>query len=242
MACAARRWFLCVSFFLFAAGVSAAEDLDCIIEPKEEAKISSQVPGIIEEVLVERGDMVEKGQVLATLKSGVEAASANLARARLDFGKRKLARNEELFLKEHVSAHEKDEMETEIQIAELQLHEATERLEMRTIRSPIEGVVKERFLSPGEYVGENPILTVSLINPLNVEVVVPVRLYGSIKKGMNAQIRPESPVGGVHTGKVVIVDRVMDAASGTFGVRVELPNPTHRLPAGLKCKARFTRN
>jgi membrane fusion protein (multidrug efflux system) len=38
---------------------------------------------------------------------------------------------------------------------------------------------------------------------------------------------------------VVIVDRVVDAASGTFGVRLTLSNPSNRLPAGLKCRVRF---
>ena len=77
------------------------------------------------------------------------------------------------------------------------------------------------------------------INPLNVEVIVPVQHIGSIKKGMRAKVRPEKPVGGVYTGKVVIVDSIIDAASGTFGVRVELPNPSLKLPAGLKCHVRF---
>jgi len=56
---------------------------------------------------------------------------------------------------------------------------------------------------------------------------------------MQAQIRPESPKGGIYTASVVIVDQVVDAASGTYGVRLEMSNPFHRLPAGLKCKVRF---
>ena len=47
---------------------------------------------------------------------------------------------------------------------------------------------------------------------------------------------PESPVGGRHNARVHVVDRVMDPASGTFGVRLELQNPGLRLPAGIKCK------
>jgi len=39
---------------------------------------------------------------------------------------------------------------------------------------------------------------------------------------------------------VTVVDKVMDAASGTFGVRLALPNPDLALPAGLKCKIRFS--
>jgi len=66
-----------------------------------------------------------------------------------------------------------------------------------------------------------------------------VELLGAIKVGMQADVTPENPVGQVYKAKVTIVDRVLDAASGTFGVRLELPNPKYRLPAGLKCKVTF---
>jgi len=56
---------------------------------------------------------------------------------------------------------------------------------------------------------------------------------------MHAKVIPEAPIGGQYTAEVKIVDRVIDAASGTFGVRLELPNPGYRLQAGLKCKVIF---
>ncbi|HET57571.1 MAG TPA: efflux RND transporter periplasmic adaptor subunit, partial [Deltaproteobacteria bacterium] len=198
-----------------------------LVEPSDVIELSSQVPGIIERVSVERGDRIRQGQTLAVLKSGVEAAQVELARARLDFGKRRVLRNQELYEKQLISIHEKDEMETEILIMELQLREALERLELRTIASPVQGIVVERHLGPGEYIGEGSIMRIARIDPLNVEVVVPVEYYGSIEKGMKAEVRPEEPLGGSHQGTVVIVDEVIDAASGTFGVRVRLSNPGH---------------
>jgi multidrug efflux pump subunit AcrA (membrane-fusion protein) len=50
---------------------------------------------------------------------------------------------------------------------------------------------------------------------------------------------PEAPVGGRHAATVAVVDRVVDAASGTFGIRLLLPNPDLALPAGLRCRVRF---
>jgi len=50
---------------------------------------------------------------------------------------------------------------------------------------------------------------------------------------------PEAPVGGDYAAKIEVVDRMLDAASGTFGVRLRLPNPGNRIPAGVKCKVRF---
>jgi multidrug efflux pump subunit AcrA (membrane-fusion protein) len=130
-------------------------------------------------------------------------------------------------------------METEIKKDEAILHQVSAKLEMKTIRSPVDGVVVKVDLAAGEYVGEKPIMTIVQIDPLNVEVVVPVSEYGTIKKGMYADVRPEDPVGGVHPGKVTIVDRVVNAASGSFGVRVELPNPNLLIPSGLKCNVKF---
>ena len=110
---------------------------------------------------------------------------------------------------------------------------------MRTIRSPISGVVVARSRSRGEFVGQDPVLTVASIDPLSVELIVPVARYGSVKVGPFAEVMPEAPVGGIHRARVTIVDEVIDAASGTFGVRMELPNPNYEVPAGLKCKVRF---
>jgi hypothetical protein len=56
---------------------------------------------------------------------------------------------------------------------------------------------------------------------------------------MKAAVVPEVPGDQVHVATVGIVDRVIDAASGSFGVQLELPNPEHRIPGGLRCRVRF---
>lgn len=236
-----RQAFVLVLFFLLAPAVHAGEmpAFEGLIEPREIVNFGSQVPGILEKVYVERGDRVSTGQVLARLKSGVEAAALRSAEAKVDFGQRKSQRNEELTKKKLISVHEKDEIETELQLARLQVSEAREQLELRVIRSTVDGVVVKRTGAPGGYVGEEPFLTVARIDPLNVELVIPVQFIGAIKEGMTAKILPDEPVGGEYEARVVIVDKVVDAASGTFGVRLELPNPKLALPAGLKCRALF---
>jgi RND family efflux transporter MFP subunit len=227
-------------FAVFAPPRAAAQRThEGMMEPYLTVNVASQVPGILEEVLVKRGDIVAKGQVVATLRAAVEKADLEQASAMLEFNRRKLERNKELVAQGNVSANDEDEMATEIKKDEAILHQVSAKLEMRIIRSPVDGVVVKVDLSSGEYVGEKQIMTIAQIDPLNVEVVVPVSEYGTIKKGMMAEVRPESPVGGVYTGKVTIVDRVVNAASGSFGVRVELPNPNLAIPSGLKCNVKF---
>lgn len=211
----------------------------CLLEPSSRVDVASEVPGVLDAVLVERGAAVRRGGTLARLRSGVEEAAVTLARAKADFGVRKSSRNNELAVEEMISTHEKDEFETEAAIARLELREAEQRLRMRQILSPVDGIVVQRHKSAGEYVGDEPVFTLVRVDPLHVEVVVPASRYGSIRKGMVATVRPEKPVGGAYKARVSIVDPVVDAASGTFGVRLTLPNPNNALPAGLKCAVSF---
>lgn len=232
-------WAMAVLFITSAPAF--AEDFEGLVYPSEVVKVSSQVPGILEEVAVERGDLVKKGQVLARLKSGQEKASLELVRANVEFLRRKMERNVELARKKLISDNENDELVTELRKAELQLDEVQEKLKLRTIQSTIDGVVTERLMAPGDYVGEAPILKLASLDPLNIEVIVPARRFGSTRKGMKAEVRPEQPVGGVHVGTVTIVDKVIDPASSTFAVRVEIANPELKIPSGLKCQVRFVK-
>lgn len=213
--------------------------LDCIIEPSSTVKLGSGVPGIIEEIAVDRGDMVQKGQVLVRLDSKVERASMESRKARYDFAKNDYKRKSGLYGKALIPTREADESETNMKIAQRDFEEAEKVYERRTIRSPIDGVVVQRLLQPGERVEEQPILTLAQLSPLYVEVIVPAGMLGSVKTGDRVAVRPENPIKGEHIGRVKIVDNVVDAASGTFGIRIELENKNYSIPSGLKCTVRF---
>jgi len=257
-----------LAFVVLGARTNYAAELDCLIEPKVTVAVSFSVEGLLETVTVDRGDLVEEGQVLATLESSVEKAAVAVAHARtqmqaaikagevrVDFGGRKLARQQEGYQGGGISFGEVDEAATAKALAEVAVQEATENkrlaetemqravaeLAVRTVRSPITGVVTERLLSPGEFAKQTPLLKVAQLDPLRIEVIVPVAQLGKITVGMPAEIIPEAPANSVYQARVTVVDRVVDAASGTFGVRLEMPNPRYRLAAGLRCKIRFPR-
>jgi RND family efflux transporter MFP subunit len=247
---------------------NALEELDCVIEPQSTIEVSSATVGVLAFVKVDRGDKVKKGQLLAQLQSGVEEANVQLAKmradsrlnimvmqARYELNQRSQDRLEELF-KTHatsekeldearartvVAKHELEKAKVEQQLAQLELKRAEEVLELRSIRSPINGIVMEKFKSAGEYVDnqQQPVLKLAKVDLLNIEVVAPVSLFGSIKKGMKAKVIPQKPIGGNYTAKVVIVDPIIDAASATFSIRLHLPNKKYKIPAGLGCQVKF---
>jgi RND family efflux transporter MFP subunit len=244
-----------------------SDAFDCVIEPWQTAKLSSAVAGVIREVTVDRGDFVKKGQVVARLEAGVEEANLALAKvkatsdqpiksalAKLDYLRNKYDRSAALVGRGIVSKNQFDEdmanakvaeqdistAELNQKIAALDVDQAEAVVTQRILRSPVDGVVTEILLRPGEYRNDqSPILTVAQIDPLRVEAYVPTTYYRQVENAAVATVEPEYPFGGTYQATVTIVDRVMDAASGTFGVRLELPIPDHRLPAGLKCKIRF---
>ena len=222
-------------------GVHAADRLDRegLIEPSMTVDLGSPVRGVLADVLVRRGDIVRKGAVVARLDARAEKAAVELAKARAAYTKRRMERNEDLYRQDLVSSQERDEMATESQLAALELRESEARLSMRTITSPINGVVVDRVRSPGEFVEDTEIVKLAQIDPLNIEVVVPVDYFGRITAGMDAEVTSQAPLSQTHGAKVTIVDRVIDAASSTFRVRLQIPNRRLAMPSGLRCQVRF---
>ncbi|MBQ0721025.1 MAG: efflux RND transporter periplasmic adaptor subunit [Gammaproteobacteria bacterium] len=221
----------------------SGSQLSCLLEPSSEILLSSQVSGIVSRVNAERGGMVKKNQILLSLESELERAALRTVIARADFASRKLNRNQELLEQGLLSDFERDELVTEQQLARLTVAEAEARLKQRDIRSPIKGVVVKRHVSIGEYVGSEPVMELMALNPLYAEIVMRSDSYGQVSKGMKVKVKIVHPSGdGSETevaGKVVVVDRVIDAASNTFGFRVKVNNPDLSLPAGLKCRIAF---
>jgi RND family efflux transporter MFP subunit len=256
------------AFFLLSASAVYAEtvEFDGLIEPYVVVDIGAPAEGIVAKVTVDRSNSVKKGQILVKLESSVERAALEKAKAMVTFdGEIGLQQTQLAFAKRShdrfrqlkaIANHDKDQAATEIirvghrlkqarekrTLAKFELKKARAILNRFSIKSPISGVVVERYVSPGEYVDSQPLLRVAQIDPLRVEVIVPAQIFGRIISGMTATIVPELPEYGEQIATVTIVDKVIDAASSTFGVRLELPNAEQQIPSGLRCLVRFEIN
>jgi RND family efflux transporter MFP subunit len=246
------------------AKITAAKSFGCLIEPDRIADVGSQVIGLVERVNVERGDDVRAGQPLLTLRAEVERANANAAttRARIDadvhaaqasltLAEQKARRAQSLQAENFISDQAVEQARAELELARQKLAQsrgqlriwsderrvADAQLALRTVRSPLTGVVVERFVNVGERVEEKPLMRVAVVDPLRVELMVPTDQYGSMAVGDKITVRPELPGAAAVVATVRQVDGVLDAASNSFRVRLSLPNPNRKLPAGLRCKA-----
>jgi len=193
---------------------------------------------VLASVNVSRSDYVTAGTELASLESDVELASLKLAtrlasmnsatrlrQLNADFGSRTLERNES----------------ENSEIAQIELVRAKAVLNRRTIRAPFDGAIIESYKTVGEYVADDPILQIASLDPLHVEVIVPLTQLGIVESGMRGEISMDVPGFEDATFDAIVrrIDPVADAASATYGVLLELPNPELTIPSGVRCKLDF---
>lgn len=258
---------------LLAAGIAElalAGEFDCVVQPRQTLEIRSPIEGLIERLHVDRGQFVRKGQELAVIDSSVERVAAEAAKFRsqmlgatraaeskIQVSSRKLGRVQELHKQDFLPEQARDEALGEKQLAEAELREAQDNrqlaeieyrrqmtlVRLKSIRSPIDGVVTERVLNVGELaeagVGRKPILKLAEIDTLHVEALLPAAAYPQVQMGMNGDITPAIGPKPSTRATVSVIDRVLDAGSGTFGIRLVLPNPKRDLLAGVRCKLRL---
>lgn len=249
-----------------AVETAATAELDCLIRPEAYIELSSPVDTTLKKLYVDVGDEVTRGKWLVQLENSVQKARVELAeteaasstaiesrRVQLAYAKRNQSRIEDLYSKQGVPLFEKEKAETEVQLAEIELQRAEEQkriaelslerarseLKLRTIKSPINGIVVDIYANAGESVAEKTLMKLAQINPLRVETIVPAEYFGRIQEGMEVQITPEFSADRHLTAVVSSVDQLIDPASGSFTVRMELPNESDELVPGLNCIARF---
>ena len=235
----------------------------CLIQPSAVTELAAGAAGILSNVMVERGSRVERGQLLAVLDRDIERAMLDAASARAraratvdaaqatrDMARQKLERMRTLNQLSYGARLELEMADGEYKVATHRLQQAREaatiaerdqkvalhQLAQREIRSPIDGVVADRLLEPGERVDGRAVFRLMNLDELRVELVLPAERFGGLTPGMTVMVEPAvGPSGPVHA-KVVQVDPFIDAASATFRARLALQYPDQKVPAGARCR------
>lgn len=246
---------------LLVSAVQAAP-LACLIEPSQVVDIGSPVVGVLATVAVERGDTVRRGTVVATLRREVERANLSAAsqrsevqaelraaRAAAELARSKLVRAEDLRRQNFISEVAVEQARSEAEVAHRRVDAVREQqraaasdtetarsqFAQRELAATIDGVVVDRYLHPGERVDDKPILRLARLDPLRVELVLPLSDLGRLKAGDTVHLKPDYPGAPRKAATVERVDKIVDAASRTFRARLNLPNPDHAILAGVRC-------
>ncbi len=230
--------------------------------------IVPRAQGRLQTISVRIGDSVSKGQVLAKVEDqelreqGRQAdASFDVARATirqreadLSFAKTNLDRNKSLFDRGLLPRQSLDDAEARHQASQAQLDLAqaqaaqasSRREELRinmantTVRSPVTGFVAKRLVDPGAFVTQNIVL-LSVVDISTVRLVVNLveRDLSKVSVGAGAAVAVDAYPGETFAGRVARVAPVLDPATRTAEMEVEIPNGSGRLKPGMYARVRL---
>ncbi|MDJ0748243.1 MAG: efflux RND transporter periplasmic adaptor subunit [Woeseiaceae bacterium] len=204
------------------------------IEAFAEADVIAKVDGEIREVLVEEGDDVTEGQVLARLDGDRLRLELNESRARLRKMERDFERNEDLREKGLLSEGDFEKLKYDLEALRASYNLASLELDYTQIRAPINGVISERYIKRGNTieVGE-PLYRVTSFDPLVAYLHVPEREYRQISKGQPVGLEVDALNGPPIIASVTRVSPIVDPLTGTFKITIEIRDEERRIKPGM---------
>ena len=204
------------------------------LRPLFQADVGAKTLGYLDAVLVDRGDRVKKGQLLAVVRPSDLPDQMEAARVAFENAKANKARAEALAPSGVVSQQELQNNQSAFAAAQANLQAVSTRLGETRIESPIDGVISQRRLDPGVLVGPNAgtgaILTVQRSDVLRVFVPVNEKDAPSVRLGQSAAAEFDALPGKRYTGRVVRLSPAFDPVARTVDAEVHLVNPGELRP------------
>lgn len=196
--------------------------------------LSAEVPGIVDEIHFESGDDVRSGQLLVSLRSGIDVARLREAQAAVDLARLDFQRNRELAPKGLVSQATLDAAETQLRSTEAQLKQQQEGVRRTSIRAPFGGRIGLRVVDVGQYLNAGArIATLQALDQLLVDFFLPQRDLGLLSPRQQVTVAVDAWPGELFKGEVIAIDSRVDAQTRNVAVRARIDNPAHRLLPGM---------
>jgi membrane fusion protein (multidrug efflux system) len=218
------------------------------LKPDEEVVVSSEIDGILRELKVQEGSAVSKGMLLAQINdtdyrlelSRAEAAlrqvNASLANAKVEF-----ERKEALYKEALVTRQQYDDIvarrllaEGEVDRAGGTLDLAREKLAKTKVHAPIAGIVREKKVTPGDYVRNGtPLLYLTRNNPVKLSFTVTEKDVARLKIGQECVFKVDSFPDREFKGKLSVIYPNLEERTRSLQAEALVPNPQMLLKPGL---------
>jgi RND family efflux transporter MFP subunit len=247
--------------------VESALEISGTLAARTRVGIKPKLPGRLERVLVDIGDRVSEGQVVATIDRGeadaqldattaavgvaqaaLESAEAALANAVIEYERAKTLFEGGAIPRQHLDAAQtahrsavaqRDLAKANIAQAEATVRRAREVQRDATLRSPVSGFVVERNYDAGAIPGDLPIVVVADVRQLKLEAGVSELEAGRLKTGLPATVSVQAKPGERFIGQLVAIAPEVDEKNRHFRIEVRVANPDGNLLAGMYATARL---
>ncbi|MDR1156095.1 MAG: efflux RND transporter periplasmic adaptor subunit [Bacteroidales bacterium] len=202
-------------------------ELTGTVQANRSNDIAATVPGRIDDIMVEVGDRVRKGQALVQM----DRTSLLQTRLQLQNAEKELGRVEELHKSGSATRQQLDQLTTQVEVTRETLRNLEENT---TLLSPIDGIVTARNFDPKNiYAGAPAILNVMQISPVKILVNISETYFPEVKQGMVVKIRLDVFPDRVFEGKISLMHPTIDQGTRTFVAEISIPNNDMTMRPGM---------
>lgn len=201
---------------------------------RDAVMLRSEITGKIATIDFQEGEAVAPGQILLKIEDSLLRAELEQAQAQLQLKQSHYARARQLSQEGFISAQARDEVSSELAVAQAQVSLAQAQLAKTVIRAPFEGVLGFREVSVGEYVAPGTdLVRIEAIDPLFVEFQIPEHYLPLITKGTPVTVRFDALAGEFFPGQIDVIAPSLDAQGRSLRLRACIPNPEGQLRPGM---------
>lgn len=210
----------------------------------QDVVLAARITGIVDEILVDRGSVVAKGQPLAQLDPREFDAAVNEAKEEMELARAELERAQALASHNVLSRQDLDEKKSQHAVAVAKWEKAKTLRDYAVIRAPFAGVVTEKYARVGQKVIEDkadPLFKVTAMEPLLARIYVAEKELLTLRRGAPVEVVPVNFPQAKTTGAVEFISPTVDPGSGLFQVviRVRRDPAQPVLRPGLAVEVRF---
>ncbi len=211
--------------------VEQVQEYTATVEAEVKNNIAPASPVRIEQIFVEVGDRVNKGQKLVQM----DAASLKQMKLQLENKQTEFNRTDELY---KVGGASKSEWDAQKMALDVQQSAYKNLMENTQLISPINGIVTARNYDNGDmYGGGSPVLVVEQITPVKLMINVSEAYFTKVKKGEDVKVTLDVYGDEEFNGKVSLIYPTIDAMTRTFPVEIKINNRDQRIRPGMFARA-----
>lgn len=197
-------------------------------------QVANEVPGVIEAINFESGDVVKRGDVLIRLNAEIDEAALRTRRAEAQLAEQEFRRVSDLLPKRAVSQSQYDEAKANFDAARARVSEAEAQLSKKIIRAPFDGTLGIRMVDQGEYIATGtPIVEINMLDPIYVDYTLSEKNLPNVEPGYPVEATVAAVPEQTFEGQVSAINTSVNPETRTVRIRATLANPENQLRPGM---------
>lgn len=202
------------------------------LEAVQGAVLSTEVGGIIREILFQPGSEVVEGTVLLRLDTETDQAELLSLEAAARLAEQELLRARRLVEERNIAEAELQRRQTEAEQARAAVAAQRARINQKSLRAPFDGVLGIRRVNLGQFISPgDAVVTLESVDPIYVNFTLAERRLGQVRAGQPLQVHVDA-FAETFAGRITAIEPRVRTDSRSFEIQGLLPNPDRRLRAG----------